>query len=1002
MCKCWIFSSSFAVISITRRGDSHEMERIAEIGFADRANRWEGSASQNSDEGAAHRDLLNTIVANLSSDNIDDRRDAASDLEILVSSSAPKDEVLLCGEWEWTAEGACENRSVLGGSKDLWPSLVKIITQELDTELVATVLAGMSKLGFRHTYNVINIMRFPGMHEGIVSLLGNENVVVRRAAWRVLHNFCSGIDDVKTQICSVDGLDRIFAEACSDSDQEVRRRAVSVIMHCSSSDQAKQYLVDANVFEAALQPILSSQDEELATVIRATLATANVLGKEERSFLTTAPELLRQVVDVTSHGLNESTYCGIKWSLKGVMLPLFNLSVSDANKKGLITFGIVEVLLKVVEFGELADDTQELALRTLANLTFDPDAMNQMVSMDALEILGAVVTQANGESGQAKEVAQDLVYLITGGQDLDFAASPAVSPERSARPKSHVMISYSWLEKKRNVVMLTSMLRKRGLDVWRDEEGSSLVKRISGSSMDIMAEAIEVAEFVVIFVSRAYRDSYNCKLEGKYAQIRERAGLATIIYVMMEHDYTPQSENGVDGWLGIMIGDSIWYKGWDASYLQEAAEGIELAASRGQCDCFLNRAGSRGSEVDAFERTESRGSASSANTTFSRVPSGKSAGRGTQNLSRLSSGVYDEKMASHDNGPRSQVLTPRMTDAMSISRLSSSETSSPRASQISGNHMHAVKIGPGLISPTRSSGTDSVKVRNWEGYDVTRTSSSASVKIDDMPRATQSFLTSRRGSAVSVGEGARPSYRRSSSDQNIFIKAAVRRTSIASSAVSNAEEQDSPVFSPLSGSLPGAGMRISREDLPESLVSPKLGPSNRRLSIPVLNSTIMSAEPQPKELSAEMMKWITHHKLEGMIDTFIYHCIDDPEIACLLTEDMVKGFTDKIGLHIRLMAAIEEENKKQKMSDSPVPSEDRLGRTSSNSTSRSCDLSRQVSQSLSDDMRSPSDYSLADILDSRQKNRAQWTPSDRSPVVIADYTNGLHTPTIAQSSEYHY
>ncbi len=63
--------------------------------------------------------------------------------------------------------------------------------------------------------------------------------------------------------------------------------------------------------------------------------------------------------------------------------------------------------------------------------------------------------------------------------------------------------------------------------------------------MEIMAEAIELAEFVVVFVSRAYRDSYNCKLEGKYAQIRERAGLAHIMYVMMEEDYTPLSVRNV-------------------------------------------------------------------------------------------------------------------------------------------------------------------------------------------------------------------------------------------------------------------------------------------------------------------------------------------------------------------------------------------------------------------------------------------------------------------------
>ena len=34
-----------------------------------------------------------------------------------------------------------------------------------------------------------------------------------------------------------------------------------------------------------------------------------------------------------------------------------------------------------------------------------------------------------------------------------------------------------------------------------------------------IAQAIECADVVIIFVSRAYRDSYNCKLEGKYAQV---------------------------------------------------------------------------------------------------------------------------------------------------------------------------------------------------------------------------------------------------------------------------------------------------------------------------------------------------------------------------------------------------------------------------------------------------------------------------------------------------
>ena len=87
--------------------------------------------------------------------------------------------------------------------------------------------------------------------------------------------------------------------------------------------------------------------------------------------------------------------------------------------------------------------------------------------------------------------------------------------------------------------------------------------------MEMMAKAIEYADVVIIFVSRAYRDSYNCKLEGKYAQVRERAGLTKILFVMMEEDYTPEATGGVDGWLGMLIGDHIYYPGWDPTKLDE-------------------------------------------------------------------------------------------------------------------------------------------------------------------------------------------------------------------------------------------------------------------------------------------------------------------------------------------------------------------------------------------------------------------------------------------------
>eukprot|EP00282_Hemiselmis_andersenii_P038371 CAMPEP_0169432840 /NCGR_PEP_ID=MMETSP1042-20121227/3697_1 /TAXON_ID=464988 /ORGANISM="Hemiselmis andersenii, Strain CCMP1180" /LENGTH=574 /DNA_ID=CAMNT_0009543349 /DNA_START=18 /DNA_END=1739 /DNA_ORIENTATION=+ len=512
-------------------------------------------------------DIVAEVVQMLASGNQDDVHRAAAQMEYLVSSSQPKEDVDVWG-WEWTAAGAKENRSTFGNQAGLWDNFLSIIETN-DSVGQAMVCGAMSKLGFRNAYNVVNMMKHPGLLSALVQLLDEGNPIkVQKQAWRVLHNCCSGIDEVKVIICGHEGMDERFVSGCLSQDEEVRRRAVSVIMHASSTDAAKPYLVNSKIPETALEPVMNSDTEELATRIRATLASANMCGREERSILSTAPAMLKEIVMVTNSALEETEYSGIKWSLAGVMLPLFNLSVSDTNKKALIEIGCVAVLLSLVmNFKASMGNSHELALRTLANLTFDPMATEQMINQNALAILEDIVQQNKGESLKSKQVAQDLIFMLTGGQNLEIPQQMTVdnsdSNSTQSLRQSHIMFSYSWLEKKRNVILLADMLRKRGIDVWRDEEGSRLVKKMSGSSMDIMAEAIESAEFVVMFVSRAYRDSYNCKLEGKYAQIRERAGLATIIYVMMEQDYTPQSENSVDGWLGMMIGDSIWYTGWD-------------------------------------------------------------------------------------------------------------------------------------------------------------------------------------------------------------------------------------------------------------------------------------------------------------------------------------------------------------------------------------------------------------------------------------------------------
>lgn len=571
----------------------------------------------------------------------------------------------------------------------------------------------------------------------------------------------------------------------------------------------------------------------------------------------------------------------------------------------------------------------------------------------------------------------------------------------------------SWLEKKRNVVTLTGMLRKRGLDVWRDEEGSSLVKRISGSSMDIMAEAIEVAEFVVVFVSRAYRDSYNCKLEGKYAQIRERAGLATIIYVMMEEDYTPQSESGVDGWLGIMIGDSIWYRGWDTNYLQEAADGIELAASRGTTNCFLNR--NNRNDFANFERTDSghASNGSAGSQTVSRTGSSKSGATSQRSGTQEGPGAHNMRIS----------RTPGMSTA-DILRAPSGMPPSPLNERVVG-HSHSrsnsvtsetSQVGdffPGETSPfPRMKGAGESRDQEFSpGATMVKSS------IISRRHSSQGFSASATWDAtLSERDRVVPQIRRSGSEQVLLGGDSHPISHRSHSASANIAEGDSSIAS----EPPGFGLRMTSRRTPDPFVSPMpdgikmagLSLARRKSQdahhfkieshashTPAYSSDRdRSGQPSPEggyltTLTPQMWDWIAAHKLEGLIDIFRYHCVDDPETAGLLTEEMVNSFTDKIGLRMRLIAAIEIENQKHVVlfprassSSSSIDSAGALfvykrGTPSDSQSSSSTTMIQPV-------RRPPGPGASGDKIE--------------SPLVVIDYTSGYTPPEGVQLPDYHF
>ena len=181
------------------------------------------------------------------------------------------------------------------------------------------------------------------------------------------------------------------------------------------------------------------------------------------------------------------------------------------------------------------------------------------------EILSKVGDETQKDVGNLLKRLEDKSRVVT----LPSISNPVGKIEN--KNKKHVMVSYCWAAKSELVAGITESLRKKGVDVWRDRDGSSIVSPMSGAADDKMAEAIEMSDTVVIFVSPEYKESANCRMEAKYANDMRKLGLLKTVFVMVDQDYTTRSKRRVNGWLGFMLGDALWYPLYDETHIESTA-----------------------------------------------------------------------------------------------------------------------------------------------------------------------------------------------------------------------------------------------------------------------------------------------------------------------------------------------------------------------------------------------------------------------------------------------
>ncbi|CAF2969193.1 unnamed protein product [Rotaria sp. Silwood2] len=119
--------------------------------------------------------------------------------------------------------------------------------------------------------------------------------------------------------------------------------------------------------------------------------------------------------------------------------------------------------------------------------------------------------------------------------------SSSISSSTIIKKQYDIMISYSHNDKELCHRILNS-LEKDQLRVWIDS------RLMHGATFDAMAKAIENAEFVLVCMSDAYKQSPFCEMEASYAVKRR----CHIIPIVMTTNYK------ADGWLGVLTSALIY------------------------------------------------------------------------------------------------------------------------------------------------------------------------------------------------------------------------------------------------------------------------------------------------------------------------------------------------------------------------------------------------------------------------------------------------------------
>lgn len=324
--------------------------------------------------------------------------------------------------------------------------------------------------------------------------------------------------------------------------------------------------------------------------ISATIFLSNLMGNREDKdsvLLISTRENLNNLV----YALRVTDWLNWIWPPRTMAAPLRRLALNEDNKNILREVGLLEVLLSSLRDKTLRTDLitfGEMLLLTV-NLAFNSTNKERMKGMGYVDlcssfkmdetllpshkqtinqilwILGSQISPSNSNCDQIEShtnpstttTKYDKKSTVVDTQNEFSSTISADNKPTRTTTKFQVMISYNWANQEL-AISVAKFLKEKNINIWID------VEKMEGSTLETMASAVEESTVVLLFVSRKYKESPNCRLEGEYAYQRRK----DIIPLLAEKDYR------ADGWLGALLGTKLWYDINSPTSLQESCEQI--------------------------------------------------------------------------------------------------------------------------------------------------------------------------------------------------------------------------------------------------------------------------------------------------------------------------------------------------------------------------------------------------------------------------------------------